>query len=72
LELVLKGFQITRCIVPALSLGAACGPLAAGAVFDRYGSYAPFLMLTMLTMPASAAALGSLGRPAPATATATS
>jgi MFS family permease len=59
-------------LLMALSLGAACGPLAAGAVFDRYGSYAPFLMLTMLTMPASAAALGSLGRPTTATATAMS
>src|SRR4029450_13762954 len=64
----------------ALAFGTAFGPLAAGAVFDRYGSYAPFLMLTavlmgaggigaslMLTaglMAASAIALFSLG-PAP-------
>jgi MFS family permease len=69
----LKNFgALYGALLMALSLGAACGPLAAGAVFDRYGSYAPFLMLTMLTMPASAAALGSLGRPATATATATS
>ena len=69
----LKNFgALYGALLMALSLGAACGPLAAGAVFDRYGNYAPFLMLTMLTMPASAAALGSLGRPATATATATS
>jgi len=69
----LKNFgALYGALLMALSLGAACGPLAAGAVFDRYGSYAPFLMLTMLTMPASAAALGSLGRPTTATATAMS
>ena len=45
----------------ALALGTAFGPLAAGAVFDRYESYAPFLMLTMVLMAASAIALTSLG-----------
>ena len=48
----------------ALALGTAFGPLAAGAVFDRYGSYAPFLMLTTVLMAASAIALFTLG-PAP-------
>jgi MFS family permease len=45
----------------ALAFGTAFGPLAAGAVFDRYGSYAPFLMLTAVLMAASAIALFSLG-----------
>jgi MFS family permease len=48
----------------ALAFGTAFGPLAAGAVFDRYDSYAPFLMLTMVLMAASAVALFTLG-PAP-------
>lgn len=48
----------------ALAFGTAFGPLAAGAVFDRNGSYAPFLMLTTVLMAASAIALFTLG-PAP-------
>lgn len=48
----------------ALAAGTAFGPLAAGAVFDRYDSYAPFLMLTTVLMAASAIALFTLG-PAP-------
>jgi MFS family permease len=48
----------------ALAFGTAFGPLAAGAVFDRSGSYAPFLMLTTVLMAASAIALFTLG-PAP-------
>ena len=49
----------------ALGVGTAFGPLAAGAVFDRYTSYAPFLMLTTVLMTVSAIALFTLG-PAPA------
>ena len=45
----------------ALALGTAFGPLAAGAVFDRYHSYAPFLMLTTVLMAVSAIALFTLG-----------
>jgi MFS family permease len=45
----------------ALAGGTAFGPLAAGAVFDRYESYAPFLMLTAALMAASAIALFTLG-----------
>ena len=48
----------------ALAGGTAFGPLAAGAVFDRYDSYAPFLMLTAVLMAVSAIALFTLG-PAP-------
>jgi MFS family permease len=45
----------------ALAVGTAFGPLAAGAVFDRYDSYGPFLMLTTVLMAASAIALFTLG-----------
>ena len=47
----------------ALALGVAFGPLAAGAAFDRYGTYAQFLMLTMAFMAVSSLALATLGRP---------
>jgi MFS family permease len=64
----LKNFgALYGALVMALSLGTAFGPLAAGAVFDRYNSYAPFLMLTMLLMAAGALALVSLG-PTPSAA----
>lgn len=54
-------------MVMALSLGTSFGPLSAGAIFDRFGSYAPFLMLTTVLLAISAFALFSLGRtPAPA------
>ncbi len=48
-------------LVMALSLGTAFGPLAAGTVFDRFDSYAPFLMLAIVLMGVSATALFSLG-----------
>lgn len=64
----LKNFgALYGALVMALTLGTAFGPLTAGAVFDHYGSYAPFLMLTMGLMAASALALLSLGH-APDTA----
>ena len=64
----LKNFgALYGAMVMALSLGTAFGPLAAGALVDRYGSYAPFLMLAMLLMAVSAAALISLG-PTPSAA----
>jgi MFS family permease len=44
----------------ALAVGTAFGPLAAGAVFDRYQSYGPFLMLTTVLTAASAVALFTL------------
>ncbi len=47
----------------ALGVGVAFGPLAAGAAFDRYGSYAQFLELTMVFMATSSLALATLGRP---------
>lgn len=58
----LKNFgALYGALVMALSLGTSFGPLAAGAVFDRYASYARFLMLAMALMAVSAAALVSLG-----------
>lgn len=50
-------------LVMALSLGTAVGPLLAGTIFDRAGSYAPFLMLDIGLMALSALALLSLGPP---------
>ena len=47
-------------MVMALSLGTAFGPLGAGAAFDAYGSYAPFLVLTAVLMGLGAVALFSL------------
>jgi MFS family permease len=47
----------------ALAFGTAFGPLAAGAVFDHSGSYAPFLMLTIALLATSAVSLFSLGLP---------
>ncbi len=59
----LKNFgALYGAMVMALSLGVAFGPLGAGAAFDRYGSYGPFLMLTAVLMAISAVALFSLGR----------
>jgi MFS family permease len=58
----LKNFgALYGAVVMALSLGVAFGPLAAGAVFDQYGSYGPFLLLTAALMGISAIALFSLG-----------
>jgi MFS family permease len=50
-------------LVAALALGTALGPLAAGATFDRYDSYSPFLVLTMVLMAASSVTLISLRHP---------
>lgn len=50
-------------LVAALSLGTAFGPLAAGATFDRFGGYEPFLVATVVLMGLSSLALASLRRP---------
>jgi MFS family permease len=50
-------------LVTALALGVAFGPLVAGMAYDSYGSYDPFLVLTMVLMGASSIAVASLGRP---------
>lgn len=58
----LKNFGgLYGALVMALSLGTSFGPLTAGAVFDRYDSYAPFLVLTTVLLAISALALFSLG-----------
>ena len=60
----LKNFGVfSGAMVGALALGVAFGPLGAGAAFDRYGSYAQFLVLTMAFMAVSSLALATLGRP---------
>jgi MFS family permease len=51
-------------LLAALSCGTALGPLAASAVYDQTGSYAPYLWLTIALMVISSAALASLPRPA--------
>lgn len=50
-------------MVAALSLGTAFGPLASGATFDRFGSYTPFLVLTIVLMGLSSLALATLRSP---------
>ncbi|MET0283503.1 MAG: MFS transporter, partial [Polyangiales bacterium] len=50
-------------MVGALALGAAFGPLVAGGVFDRFGSYKPFLIVTALFMGLSSLALATLKKP---------
>ena len=60
----LKNFgALYGAAVMALSMGTAFGPLGAGAVFDHFGSYSPFLQLTAILMGASAIALFTMGRP---------
>jgi MFS family permease len=62
----LKNFgSLYGALVMALTLGTAFGPLAAGAVFDHYHSYVPFLMLTAVLMAVSAMALVGIGPPPP-------
>ncbi len=61
----LKNFgTIYGGLLTALSIGTAFGPLAAAAVYDHSGSYAPFLLLTIVFMASSSLALASLPRPA--------
>lgn len=50
-------------LLTALSVGTAFGPLAAAAVFDHAGSYAPFLLLTILFMACSSLSVLSLPHP---------
>jgi predicted MFS family arabinose efflux permease len=50
---------IQGALLCATALGAALGPLGAGAIYDRFGSYAHFLSATMIMMFVSAALVGS-------------
>ena len=60
----LKNFGVfSGAMVGALALGVALGPLGAGAAFDRNGSYAEFLVLSMAFMAVSSIALATLSRP---------
>jgi len=49
-------------LVMALSMGTAFGPLSAGAVYDAFGSYEPFLKGTVLLMAISSITLYTLRR----------
>lgn len=49
-------------MLAALSIGTALGPLSASRIFDAYGSYGPFLWVTIAFMAASSLALVSLPR----------
>lgn len=60
----LKSFgTLYGALLTALSLGSAIGPVVAAQVFDRTGSYDPFLWATVTLMIASSAALFSLPSP---------
>ena len=60
----LKNFgALYGVLVMSLAVGIASGPLAAGAIFDHYASYAAFLKLAIALMIGGALALFSLGRP---------
>lgn len=50
-------------ILSALSVGTAFGPLLAAQVFDRFGSYGPFLWITIAGMLAASLALATLPQP---------
>ena len=65
----LKNFgAIQGVLLGAVAIGAALGPLAAGAAFDHFGSYAPFLLGISGLMLTSAILMASLkGMPQPDT-----
>lgn len=44
----------------AIAIGSASGPLTAGLIFDRFGSYTPFLVATSIAMLASAVLIFTL------------
>ncbi len=50
---------IQGALLCATALGAASGPLAAGATFDRFGSYSGFITTTIVLMLLSALIIGS-------------
>jgi MFS family permease len=58
----LKNFgALYGSLVMALSMGTAFGPMTAGALYDSFNSYMPFLQLTMFLMGISAITLFTLG-----------
>ena len=50
-------------MVSALALGSGFGQFAAAAFYDAYGTYAPFLALSIGCAAVSGLAVGTLGRP---------
>jgi len=59
----LKNFGgLYGCVLAALSIGTAAGPLAAAQIFDRTGSYDGFLWLGLAFMVASSVAIATLPR----------
>lgn len=50
-------------IVTAMAAGGAIGPLAAGAVYDEYGGYSQFLMITIVMMSISSICVVTLKEP---------
>lgn len=56
----LKHFgAIQGALVCAIAVGAASGPIGAGATFDRFGSYEHFITLTIVLMFVSALVIGT-------------
>ncbi len=53
---------ILGAMMAAIAVGMGLGPVSAGAVFDHFGSYAPFLWLTVALMALSAASIAALHR----------
>lgn len=53
---------ILGAMLSLLGLGAGIGPLAAGATYDHFGGYAPFILLAGVLMLVGAGLMGSLGR----------
>lgn len=51
-------------LLAALSVGTSVGPLAAAGIYDEFGSYGPFMWVTVALMILSAAALVTLPKPA--------
>lgn len=55
---------IFAVIMVAMTVGTATGPLSAGAIFDRFGSYDNYLMLLIPLVLVAALSVGTMG-PAP-------
>ena len=57
----LKNFAaLYGALITALAVGTSFGPVSAGAVFDQYNSYAPFLVFTAIIMAVSSLSILSL------------
>lgn len=57
----LKNFaSLYGALIMSLAIGTSFGPVSAGAVFDQYDSYAPFLVFTAIIMAVSSISILSL------------